>query len=465
MKQTTFKTDSPIFASMALQSLSVAMPVIGSWVDKNGPLNKSGIFFDFKRELIFIRKSMNIEDSYAGMMEIPFAWRMVDNADRSALNEYTMVVTLHKLSKVLQWASQSSTDLQFEFSTTGAVYVNGHNNKVQLNAEWYAALDDNESPFSEYKTSTIGVIESLRSAETQFNMTAEHELTSEKWLQDLLDVGRIESNLRFVAPQEMPETLTVANTDAELELVNTAQNYALSYARMSLFLKPLAASNVALERKLYATDRSVPTAFYKDLQAIVDMMKQISASTTLKIQSYSQEDSQTASSIDIVSLSMLNARVFLTIPSAAVMGMAPPSSDDLQAILPDLSQDEASVISLPYSELKRTLQFWDSLQRIDGKDIVTPLKPITFNLDERTVTLSVNSADGVNEASFEVSNSLNSSWFSRTRVPFDTLLRIITSPLFESDDEYVTLSRPATDEAAVLLIYRNSCIAAIAEFV
>ena len=476
MKKISISLPTAITVRPDFAALLAASSFLGSWVERNGPLHESGVFLDFSTNSAYIRRISRERVTYAGVGRIPIT---TAGELPPELTGAVLIVPLHKILQTLKWAKGLQADLALHVAENGDVVLVSRNNRITLASEWREALPVGHSPFIEYHNTPAGFIEDIFAATD--NVAAIDSIESLgpvgllrfNPLELDLEVSKLENNIRVVDAKEMPKSLSIGtSTDGRTDVrsVDTDQTYLLSYSRMSMLFKPAKEESLCARAQIYAEDLSTSHAFLQDLGNVFKTIASgalVDEENTVQVTTFSSTADADGDVARAVLISAGHYRFVFTIPSASTEGMAPPSAEDIGLYLPDISA-APSLLSIPFTITRNTLQFWDSLQRLDTKDIITPLKPVEFSFDDpATVTLRVGSSDGQNEASFELLGQLEASHFKASRVPFEQLLRALTAPVLsnDADEDTITFSRLAVDEPAALLIQRGESIALVSEFV
>jgi len=476
---------------------------LGNWVDRAGTLNERGLFINFKPAKMFIRKVPKTPTDTAGLITLPF-WT---EDDVTELHDMMLVVSLHKVLSMLNWVSKtdSTKDITFKITSEGQVYMVGSNNTIHVESAWYAALEEGESPFMEYEGSSLehiqhvyayqqnafeyGEIESKALQALRHSVVKDEDsgatardklLSGHALLEKDLEVGKIDTNLVYIKNKHLPnegsfQTLQYSDSlETKMNVVDPDDRSLISYSRMSLFFAPLNDQDFTNRHPIVAGDGSTHSQFLSTFNTLLkSMVSRIMRNEDLVVSSFyfptDTEDSLPLISVEFQQDGVTDYSAILLIPAAGTMGMAPPSKDDISAIVPNIDTDNCMYVTIDYKKLKETMEFWDSLQRVDGADIVTPLKPITMSVDDvgGQVVFTMATERSNNEASFDTHGPINFKVDREIQIPFDPLMKILNNSLFTEADanNYITLMRRWVEDPAEIIFSRNGCVAIIAEFV
>lgn len=498
-KQVSF--DSELRFDVDLSALSSFSGFLGSWVDRSAaPLQERGIVFDFAEGKMHVAKSTSQTGGPVGTFVLPFTpWEGHEFPEE--LRSVRLLAPLHKAISVVSWTNRSSGEGRgtFRITTDGKVYMIGANNSIQMESSW---LEQTEGAtlFSAYKGSLIHRLDEVyqdmfKTSTTPLQTSAlSHTRTALTYpfsniLNRDLEVGKIDPSLTYMPTKNIPNKgkFRVLEYDQETDQVNEtfsgideteSPTTLISYSRMSLFFSPLGKGAFSSGHVIAAYDASVTFNFLSSVAALLkDLEKRVDDTYAVDLNTY-HFPSDDDSGFSVLGVTARHPddldhtyTMILTIPSTSdAGGMAPPSTEDVASIVPDLDTDSGMYyVSVPYVELRDTLAFWDNLQKADGANIVTPLKPISISVDEgeRKFELMMSSETAHNEAVFDVAGPVKFSLSQSLQVPFDPLMKVLNSNLFQGGKEnpYITFIRREVDGAAELVLSRNGCVAIIAEFI
>lgn len=491
MNTTQFQSESNIQINVDLSALYKISSFAAAMTGPNdGTLHTSGgMFLDFDREKVYIRRAPNIDTSYTGVMSLPLG---IEDNPPPSMDGMLLLVPLHKVLQIIKWANEDRKSAvgTFLITTEGEVYMTGKNNTIQLQCEWYTPPSDGHSPFESYKGSPMGVLEDIYAAVNKgrelpqeveeinnynqvFGLEEHHDMgTYPNWIQHHppyekdLEVGKLDSNIRYVDPNDLQECPVEGGDGHPI---------VLGYSRMGLFFSTLTGNDMSFDFPIHAADKSVPVSY---LSSIASFMKSIQyyIKSSEVVVTYNLYKSMMADGNEMHMLSMKYQIIdteediiaVFTIPSAGDVNMAPPSNEDIEMIIPDL--DEGPIkLTIPFRELTQNLVFWDNLRKAESKDVVTPLKPVSLSvLEDNILQLVMNSPEGSNEFRVEFEGE-NVPHDFEIQVPFETLMKTLTSPYLEpqsaTDKDVIEIKRVKdTSQPSSLVMQRALSTVIVAEF-
>jgi len=489
---------------------------LNGWIDRSADevVNRA-VFMDFPNKQMHVARITRNNTDTMGIMSFPFEYTDSDVMPPQFLQEtegLLLALPIHKVISVLSWMNSSTGQpvIGLTLSKEGKVTLEGNNNKIRVDYQWVKGSSDTllanyqGSPLyglqQVYDTLNSGRESSyadLRARASYAKITQlgpcddedpEYELTDEldrvRLFTSEMHVSKIDGNLVYMKDEsigggafrflEFEEGKGVTEREAS---PSSSGVTLVGYSRMSLFFNPMDMVEMTSHHPICASDGSVPGSYLQEvhvlINTLVDCMPNPKQSSLNIMTTYlpGQHDD----TFDCVGLHMQDTEdldfkitVVLTIPSAGILGMAPPSAEDIQAIVPEISKDESFYVTVPYGELHDTLSFWDSLQKVDGNDIITPLRPVYLSVVDKKLQLTMHGMRGTNEATFDIIGDYYFDINTDVQVPFDPLMKVLNNPRFRSNSAtqpYITLTRRAVDDPAEIIVSRNGCTAVIAEFV
>lgn len=427
---------------------------LNTFVERNASLKQSGVYLDFNKGEGYIKKLQTAESTQAGLLNFKFEV----HEGFEILKDYVLLIPTHKVVQVLKW-NEAST-LTFNISKQGEVKVKVNNSIIQLAVEWLKPFDNTYNIFTDYKG---GVLECIEAFYTQVPTFVLNSTEASTVLDDAIDIAKINDSLAYVSGKCF-EGSGSGSIDTD---------YILGYGRTSLlFVDNNKLASRALPQ-IRHKDSSVSLSYLQNIKNILKSFSKVSAGVfEIKLVIHENEDIRVLH-IEAWDETACKVKILLDIPSASEKGMAPPSEEELKAILgmTALYIEDSSTISLDYPELIETLDLWDSLQRVDGKDLITPLKPVSFVYSEalNKVELSISSQDGMNSAEFTAIENIHAEAFDVARVPFEQFHSALSNPLLletsKDDAPLISLKRPNTEDPSFISVERNDSILVLAEFV
>ncbi|MCA1800442.1 MAG: hypothetical protein LC687_04105 [Actinobacteria bacterium] len=500
-KQVTF--DRELKFDVDLSALNSFSGFLGSWIDRTAPsLQDRAIMFDFAKGKMHISKSQSVTGGPIGTFILPFLPWHGDEFPEDVI-PVRLMVPLHKVISVVTWTNRTSGDVgrgTLRLTKDGKVYMIGGNNTIQMEATWAEASENDHTIFEAYAGSLVHRLDEVyedmpSTAATQLRKDTLAFKRSElpypfsSILYRDVEVGKIDSSLTYIPTNSIPnqgkfhvleydeESEEMKEVDSDIHGQDSATTL-ISYSRMSLFFSPLPKHETFSGNHIVsAYDSSVPLSFLSSVAALLkELEKRVDDTFSVSLSTYHfpADDSTGFSVLGIRAAHPDNLdnvyTVILTIPSTTdAGGMAPPSKEDVASIVPEVDASNCMHFTVPYGELRDTLAFWDTLQKADGANIVTPLKPISLSIDAEEGTFKVEMASETshNEAVFNMVGQGRYSGAQEIQVPFDPLMKVLNSKLFQEGENkpYITFIRRDTEDAAELLLSRNGCVAIIAEFI
>ena len=502
---TTIQTNFDEGFEVVIQtSLLSAFTFMTGWVDKSSQeLTDRALFIEFNNgcPLLHVRKVPKDATDIAMLYTLDAEGKLSVTSPPPELDELILGLPLHKLLSVANWAGrEDSSSITISVNRKGDAFALGGNNSIQLDTAWVDGKNLT-SLFAEYKGSALANIDQLYDVEKVdgskyltyksqvMNADGQEPLRSvvrRDFLSRDAAVSKVDSNLVYVKNTQLPtyfsdhDKMCDVTYDVELgklvkkvtdKSLHPKGHTAVSYSRMSMFFTSMAGT-FSDTTPLAGSDGSIPSSFIGDLQVLFKAIADASGNDELWIDYVvAPSDLNSEAGIAFIRLAVVDGEgrktgsAIFNVPAAGMYGMAPPSKEDLNVIVPDIDEESSMYAIVDYRSLMQTLQFWDSLQRVDGNDIVTPLKPISLEVVDNKMMMRMQSEKANNEASFELVASSNFTT-KEIQVPFEPLMRIVSSSLFqESSEENLTIVRPLTDDPAQIVITRGGNLAVIAEFI
>lgn len=498
----TTTTDTPTMVSrtrgvpsgtkilISFDNVATVSSFLASWVEKSQNLSIGGIYLNFRTSQAYVQKIAQPSPtgvSYSGLGAISFTHDLQDGVH----SKRALLVPLHKLLQAIKWDVAAREPSTLLIDSQDKVYLCTRGNTIFLSSEWVDTTP-NAPPMPLAHGSVLTTIYSaLFGTEKQPVPAGKAMLESSDATQSLASVlknnppfnteigaGKISPNLSYFRGFTKADNIFVHRN---VPLIT--QPMTVAYSRMALVLVELDKEQDPLSFMRMPLSASTDVSFLQDISALMRTASYALEIEKFAVKVYDYEhtrmgagEAETSSFMTIASADGAYSFGFV-IPVAQTLQA--PSTSEVLGIIPELETNPIAFSVTDRAALVDTLDFWDQLSKAEGKDFVTPLRPISLTIECGDETqapqlhLEMMSGNaGASSASLPCSVEGVHGSAGPFLVPMDSLLHVLSSPFFTDDNESSTITffRENTEGPSALVIASDAtnartAVAVVAEFI